>query len=91
MPQEPLKLLEKIIYDGEFFHLGTRLYSERNKRLRIVFQAFSKSRFSDDEWRLLNINFKKSHKYFRNYCRKKLEPVKQGWLEQLQSKQGTLS
>lgn len=87
MPQQPLNLVEKIICDADLFHLGTNLFSERSKLLRKELRAYYKSDFADDEWRQRNIEFLKSHNYFTGYCRQKLEPVKQEWIEKLQSNQ----
>ena len=89
MPQEPLNLVEKIICDADLFHLGTNMFSERNQLLRKELQAYYNSHFSEEEWHQLNAGFLKSHNYFTGYCRQKLEPVKQEWIEQLRDKQGT--
>ncbi len=90
MPQEPLSLVEKIICDADLFHLGANIVSERSQLLRKELQAYYNSCFTDEEWRQLNIEFLKAHNYFTGYCRGELEPVKQEWIEKLQTKQGTI-
>jgi HD superfamily phosphodiesterase len=90
MPQDPQNLVEKIICDADLFHLGTNMFNERSQLLRNELQAYYNSDFAEEDWRQLNIEFLKSHKYFTGYCRQKLEPVKQEWIEKLQNKQGTM-
>ena len=89
MPQEPLTLVEKILCDADLFHLGSNMFRRRNTLLKQELQAYYKSSFSEEDWRKLNIEFLKSHNYFTGYCRQELEPVKQGWIKQLQNKQRT--
>jgi predicted metal-dependent HD superfamily phosphohydrolase len=89
MPQQPVNLVEKIICDADLFHLGSNSFMERNELLRKEHQAYYKIDFPEAEWRKLNIEFLKSHNYFTGYCRKELEPVKQEWIEKLQSNQKT--
>jgi hypothetical protein len=91
MPQEPLTLVEEIICDADLYHLGTNMFTKWSDHLRQELQTYYKSDFSEEEWRELNIEFLKSHNYFTGYCRQKLEPVKQGWIKQLQNKQGTMA
>ena len=86
LPQAALNLVEKIICDADFFHLGTNNFYKRNNLLRQEIQSFNKSNFSDEEWYMLNIGFLKSHQYFTGYCQLKLEPVKQKWIKELQKK-----
>ena len=87
MPQQAVTLTEKIICDADLFHLGTNSFMERSELLRKELQAYYKTAFPEAEWLQLNIEFLKLHKYFTGYCRHELEPVKQEWIEKLQSNQ----
>jgi predicted metal-dependent HD superfamily phosphohydrolase len=89
MPQTPQNLVEKILCDADLFHLGENIFHERSDYLRHELQAYFKKEIPEEEWRQQNIDFLQSHKYFTGYCRRKLEPVKQEWIEQLRDKQVT--
>ena len=83
MPQSPNTLLEQIICDADLFHLGTDQFAERSKLLRSELNGFSKQDISKKQWRKMNISFLQNHKYFTDYCRRKLQPVKEKNLEEL--------
>ena len=83
MPQSPNTLLEQIICDADLFHLGTDQFKERGKLLRAELNGFSKQEISKKQWRKMNISFLQNHKYFTDYCRRKLQPVKEKNLEEL--------
>jgi predicted metal-dependent HD superfamily phosphohydrolase len=87
MPQSPKNLLEQIICDADLFHLGTDQFTERNKLLREELVGFSKQDISKRQWRKMNISFLENHKYFTDYCRRKLHPVKERNLEELKSRE----
>jgi HD superfamily phosphodiesterase len=89
MPQTPKNLAEKILCDADLFHLGENIFHKRSGYLRHELQTYFKKEIPKDEWRQLNIDFLQSHKYFTGYCQRKLEPVKQEWIEQLRDKQET--
>ncbi|MGQ0738013.1 MAG: HD domain-containing protein [Bacteroidota bacterium] len=91
MPQTPLTLTEKILRDADLFHLGENIFYKRNRYLKQELQAYFKKNIPEEEWRLLNIRFLQSHKYFTGYCQQKLDPVKQVWIKQLQNKQETMA
>ncbi len=81
MPQVPSTLLDKIICDADLFHLGTQKFEVMTERLRREFQYYFDIEFTKESWRQQNIAFLSSHKYFTDYCQKKLEPVKQQWIQ----------
>ncbi|MFI5134009.1 MAG: Pycsar system effector family protein [Chitinophagales bacterium] len=83
MPQAPNTLLEQIICDADLFHLGTDQFAERSKLLRAELNGFSKQDISKKQWRKLNISFLQNHKYFTDYCRRKLQSVQEKNLEEL--------
>ncbi|HYC40949.1 MAG TPA: Pycsar system effector family protein [Chitinophagaceae bacterium] len=87
LPQTPKNLLEQILCDADLYHLGTDDFSDRSKLLREELSELSKKDFSKKEWRKLNINFLENHKYFTEYARRKLQPVKERNLQRLISKE----
>jgi predicted metal-dependent HD superfamily phosphohydrolase len=87
MPQTPTSFEEKIICDADLFNLGTELFIQMTNNLRLELQNYFEKEISSREWCVNNIAFLQSHKYFTAYCRQKLEPTKQAWLRQLQTKE----
>lgn len=88
MPQSPTNLIEQIICDADLFHLGTDNFEEKNKLLRQEINAFADDKLSKKEWRRINIEFLERHRYFTEYARRRLEPVKQVHLKKLLEKEG---
>ncbi|MFI5133230.1 MAG: Pycsar system effector family protein [Chitinophagales bacterium] len=85
MPQSPKNLLEQILCDADLFHLGTGEFTERNKLLREELIGFSKQDISKKQWRKMNISFLENHKYFTDYGKRRLQPVKEKNLEELKN------
>jgi predicted metal-dependent HD superfamily phosphohydrolase len=82
----PENLLHQIICDADSFHLGTDDFKKINQLLRKEMNDFWGKSISKKEWRKINIEFMEQHQYYTDYCRTKLEPVKQQYLRQLKSK-----
>ncbi len=83
MPQSPKNLIEQVLCDADLFHLGTDEFTAKNKLLRDELTGFSKQEISKKQWRKMNISFLENHKYFTDYGRRKLQPVKEKNLEEL--------
>src|SRR5688572_711867 len=77
MPQTPGNLIEQILCDADLYHLGTDEFKTKNKLLREELTGFFKKDISKKQWRKININFLENHKYFTDYARRKLQPVKE--------------
>ncbi|HUQ66488.1 MAG TPA: Pycsar system effector family protein [Flavitalea sp.] len=88
MPQSPATLIEQIICDADLFHLGTKGFKERNKLLRQEINTFEEEKISKKDWVNLNIEFLERHRYFTDYAREMLDPVKKTHLESLIRKAG---
>lgn len=88
MPQSPSNLIEQIICDADLFHLGTKDFKERNKLLRQEINALEEEKIGKKEWVNLNIEFLDRHRYFTDYAREMLDPVKRTHLENLVEKAG---
>lgn len=82
-PTTPYSLIEKILCDADLYHLGTADFDEETKLLRQELNITGTNPISKSEWRKININFLRSHNYFTDYCKTKLEPVKQKHLKEL--------
>lgn len=83
MPQSPGNLVEQIICDADLSHLGTADFEKENKLLRKELVTVYGKEISKREWRKENIRFLQAHSYFTDYCRERLEPVKQQHLQDL--------
>ena len=88
MPQSPSNLIEQIICDADLFHLGTKDFKERNKLLRQEINTLEEEKIGKKEWVNLNIEFLGRHRYFTDYAREMLEPVKRAHLADLIEKAG---
>jgi predicted metal-dependent HD superfamily phosphohydrolase len=86
MPQSPTNLIERIICDADLFHLGTNEFSAKNKLLRQEINNFQEDKIGKKEWKRLNIEFLDRHRYFTEYGRETLEPVKRRHLDELKEK-----
>lgn len=85
-PQCPVNLTEQILCDADLFHLGTDAFEEKNKQLRKELNTLFDKKLSKKEWREKNIVFLQQHRYFTDYARKNLQPVKQQHLQELLDK-----
>lgn len=85
-PQCPTNLTEQILCDADLFHLGTDQFDEKNKLLRKELNSLFDKKLSKKEWRQKNIFFLQQHRYFTDYARKNLQPVKQLHLDELLEK-----
>jgi len=88
MPQSPSNLIEQIICDADLFHLGTKDFKERNKMLRQEINSLEEEKIGKKEWVNLNIEFLDRHRYFTDYAREMLDPVKKSHLRDLMEKAG---
>lgn len=88
MPQSPSDIVEQIICDADLYHLGTDDFIEKNKLVRREINKIYNNKISKKEWRQINIDFLQRHRYFTEFCRERLEPVKQQHLRNLLKKQG---
>ena len=86
MPQSPKSLIEQVLCDADLYHLGTDEFTTKNKLLREELTGFSKQDISKKQWRKMNISFLENHKYFTDYGRRNLQPVKEKNLEELKDR-----
>jgi predicted metal-dependent HD superfamily phosphohydrolase len=86
MPQSPVSLIEQILCDADLFHLGTDEFKVKNEELRQELIEVSKEEISKKKWRKMNIAFMENHKYFTDYGKRKLQPVKEQHIQALKNK-----
>ena len=86
MPQSPISQVEKILCDGDLYHLATEDFKPRNQLLKQEREFLLGQKISKKEWRKNNINFLENHKYFTEYGEEFLEPKKIENLNLLQKK-----
>lgn len=86
MPQSPGPLIEQILCDADLFHLGTDEFKGNNEQLRQELIEVSKEDISKKKWRRMNIAFMENHKYFTDYGKRKLQPVKEQHIQVLKNK-----
>lgn len=82
-PQSPTNLLEQILCDADLSHLGMPIFPEKNKLLRQELNLLFDNKLSKKEWRQKNIFFLQQHRYFTEYGKTVLEPVKLQHLQKL--------
>lgn len=86
MPQQPSTLIEEIICDADLYHLGNGEGETHSKLLRKELNKSLNMDISKKDWRKTNIIFLQNHRYFTDYGRQNLEPVKQAFLKKLLDK-----
>lgn len=88
MPQTPTNQIEQIICDADLYHLGTDGFEEKNRLLRQEINQLQDKEINKKDWRQINIEFLQRQRYFTDYAKNKLEPVKQKNLDKLIAKLG---
>lgn len=86
IPQKPDTLVAYILCDADLHHLGTEKFWDKSKLLRKELNNVNKKKISKKEWRKKNIEFLENHSYFTDYCKEKLETVKQQHLQKFTGK-----
>lgn len=84
VPQRPHNLLQRIICDADLEYLGTEDATNSSEDLyRETVHVIP--HFTHKEWIQTQIKFLTSHQYHTDYCKKKSEPGKQAYLQQLKN------
>lgn len=69
--------LGKILRDADSAHLGSEMYEEISKQLRIEWELVNGKKLTDYEWNLENYKFlTRDHRYFTDYAQANWQPVK---------------
>lgn len=82
IPQNPQNHLQRIICDADLDYLGRQDYPEISEKL---FEELKNMNVisTAEQWKDLQINFLKAHRYHTPYAIKNREPQKQIWLKKL--------
>ena len=88
MPQTPTNQIEQIICDADLYHLGTESFEDKNRLLRQEINQLQDKEINKKDWRQINIEFLQRQRYFTDYAKNKLEPVKQKNLDKLIARLG---
>ena len=68
---QPEGILEKVIHDANFIHMGKKNYFKRNKELRREWKKGLGKSYNDAEWARLNIQFILDHEFKTEYAQTK--------------------
>lgn len=82
IPQTPLTPLQMVICDADLDYLGREDYPEISLKLFEELK-YMKVIETEDQWKNLQINFLKAHKFHTPFAIKNREPKKQIWLKKL--------
>lgn len=84
---EPKTILEKIMCDSDYYHVGSDAYFSFLKELRTEWKLCDVAIFSEKEWLNENISFlKDKHQFYTNYAKENWEPIKQKNIQILEEK-----
>lgn len=83
MPQSPQNLLQQIMCDADMFHLADDDYPTYASRLRAEWEFTLTKKYSDEQWRQLNLNMLVQHKYFTDYGKTVLQGHKLANIDKL--------
>jgi predicted metal-dependent HD superfamily phosphohydrolase len=82
IPQTPLNDLQKIICDADLDYLGRDDYPTISVKLFVELKHMNIIA-TEQQWKDLQINFLKAHRFQTDFARKNREPKKQYWLKKL--------
>jgi len=83
MPQNPKNLSEQILCDADLSHLAGENYKDMADKMHREIEHIKGEKIPDELWNEMNYNFLKDHKYFTNYAKNELEPVKEENLKKI--------
>lgn len=74
---QPTTKLQQIISDADLSSLGKSHYMERQASLRKEWAFFRNEKYSDENWRALNLDFFQTHQFFTPAAKKLYDAKKQ--------------
>jgi len=83
MPHEPTTLLERIICDADFGHVGQKVYWERCSKVRQEMALTRDLIMTDEEWVDFELNFMEKHQFHTPVAQELYEQRKQKHVRQL--------
>src|SRR5690606_13080471 len=85
MPQQPQNLIERIVCDADFFHLGTDRFEERNGMMQREYSR-TQNEVECESWRKQTLELLENHEYHTEYAKQLLDEQKRRHIDLL--KQG---
>lgn len=76
MPHQPTDVLTQIICDADLYHLCQSDFPKYSERLRKEINCICSKNIDPTEWIKMNLEFMKNHRYFTEYGKKVLRPLK---------------
>jgi predicted metal-dependent HD superfamily phosphohydrolase len=70
IPQRPETIAEKVICDADLAHLGKQSYMRKNKALRLEWEKFNGTSFTEKEWIEMNVSFLSQHTFHTDFANK---------------------
>lgn len=86
MPQQPTNQLERILCDGDLFHLGGEDFKQKRKLMHKEIELLYNMDIGKNEWRKKDIAFLESQQYHTDYCALLLNDQKNKNIEWLKSR-----
>ncbi|WP_339607722.1 Pycsar system effector family protein [uncultured Roseivirga sp.] len=86
MPQSPKNLLEEVLCDADLHHLACSDYSVMSEKMHVEIEKIKGYEIKEEDWNSMNFNFFKDHRYFTNYGKQYLEPIKKQNLKSIKKK-----
>lgn len=69
MPQQPETISEKVICDADLAHLGKTNFIIKNTNLRKEWDQHCNTRFTDEQWIAMNVQFLKNHSFHSAFAK----------------------
>mgnify|MGYP003631697411 CR=1 FL=1 len=86
MPQAPKNLLEEVLCDADLHHLACTDYGMMAEKMHTEIEKVKGHKIKMEDWNNMNFNFFKDHKYFTDYAKQHLEPIKKENLKSIKKK-----
>ncbi len=91
MPHQPKTLLERIICDADFGHVGQKVYWERCSKVRQEMALTKKLIMTDQEWVDFELNFMEMHQFHTPIAQQLYNERKQKHIRQLHKQKARLN
>jgi uncharacterized protein len=82
IPQNPQNKWEQILADADLEYLGTEDFDNGSQRLFKEIHHFHPE-IGEEDWREIQIDFIRQHRYYTHFCKTYREPLKQAHLQHL--------
>ncbi len=90
VPNHPTSILEKVICDADFSHLGRELYWDRCGKVRQELAQTKNLLMSEQEWTEFELRFMTSHRYFTDVASELYDSLKAKHIKQLRKQRERL-